>query len=161
MARLNIFLTNWIKLYIFLSQHHFVLEVVDKKIVDERYARLKAPVRPSRRLPEQESFSVDLAYCSIDFLIHRSQVFPAHFSGEDQTAVLVYISCPGLVENIVADNIIKIPHLSRDHFPDLGELVDGPELVVVEVLVDVAGLVGDVAAEPVLNTSQRPGERSL
>ena len=118
-------------------------------------------MRPSRRLPEQESFCVDLSYCSIDFFIHRSQVFPAHFSGEDQTAVLVYISCPGLVENIVADNIIEIPHLRRDHFPDLGELVDGPELVVVEVLVDMAGLVGDVAAEPVLNTSQRPGERSL
>ena len=88
-ARLNIFLTNWIKLYIFLSQHHFVLEVVDKKIVDERYARLKAPVRPSRRLPEQESFSVDLAYCSIDFLVHWSQVFPSDFRRKNQTAVLV------------------------------------------------------------------------
>ena len=79
----------FLKLYTLLSQHHFVLEVVDKKIVDERYARLKAPVRPSRRLPEQESFSVDLAYCSIDFLVHWSQVFPSDFRRKNQTAVLV------------------------------------------------------------------------
>ena len=44
---------------------------------------------------------------------------------------------------------------------DLGELVDSPELVVVEVLEDMTGLVSDVTTEPVLYTSQRPGELSL
>ena len=33
---------------------------------------------------------------------------------------------------------------------DLGELVDSPELVVVEVLEDMTGLVSDVTTEPVL-----------
>ena len=140
---------------------YFILEVIDEKFVDISVPRIKAPVRPSWRLPEQESFCVDLSYCSIDFLIHRGQVFPPDFSRKDQSTVLVYISCPGLVENIVADNIFKILHLRRNQSPDLGQLVDGPELVVVEVLIDMTGLVGDVATEPVLNPSQRPRERSL
>ena len=140
---------------------YFILEVIDEKFVDISVPRIKTPMRPSWRLPEQESFCVDLSYCSIDFFIHRSQIFPAHFSGEDQTAVLVYISCPGLVEDIVADYIFKILHLRRNQSPDLGQLVDGPELVVVEALIDMTGLVGDITTEPVLNTRQRPRERPL
>ena len=104
---------------------------------------------------------MDLSYCSIDFLIHRSKVFPPDFSRKDQTTVLVYISRPGLIENIVPDNIIKISQLRRNDSPDLSQFVHGPELVVVEVLIDVTGFVGDITTEPVLNTRQRPRERPL
>ena len=104
---------------------------------------------------------MDLSYCSIDFLIHRSKVFPPDFSRKDQTTVLVYISRPGLIENIVPDNIIKISQLRRNDSPDLSQFVHGPELVVVEVLIDVTGFVGDITTEPSLNPSQWPGEGSL
>ena len=143
------------------STQYFLLEVIDEKFVDVRDARIEPPVRPGRRLPEEESLRVDFPDCGIDFLIHRSKVFPPDLSRKDQTTVLVYISCPGLIENVVPDNIIKISHLRRDDSPDLCQLVHGPELVVVEVLIDVTGLVGDVTTEPVLYPSQRPGERSL
>ena len=118
-------------------------------------------MRPCWWFPEQQSFCVDLSYGSIDFLVHRSQVFPAHFSRKDQTTVLVYISSPGLIKDVVANDIFKIFHLRGNDSPDLGQFVHRPELVVVEALVDVTGLVGDITTEPVLNPCQWPGKRSL
>ena len=93
-------------------------------------------------------------------------------------ADLVHVSGPGLVEEVVSEDVLLVPELGGDHGPDPRQAVRRPRPVVVQSLdtchvthvsrctrgadlVHVARLVGEVAAEPVVYPRQRPGELPL